>query len=343
MRCPKCGYISFDQEETCAKCDASLAEISRSLAGTAVRVHESFFLASILGQAGEHEAAEEVEFDLAEAESASETEVEIALGEHEEGIPRVDLSPFAQPEEAGDEEESGISFALPEEEAEETVAVTGEEEEPGVQGTIDFAFGEEVAQKEELQPAAEETAGLDLSLEEAGGEEVIEELGRSILELEEESGAAALEAEESLPELELEMNGEAEQSLELDAGIQPDIEEEARSEAPAAAETPAAKGSGLDLDIDVNLDEDEPSEEEMVFNLEDIDMSDLVIDGAGGAEEEAGRPEDTALDLEDFLSVGKGSDAGIPMDLTMEDINLEDDEEQDKQDKKPEDLPDIDL
>ncbi|MCK9295435.1 MAG: hypothetical protein M0P70_10160 [Desulfobulbaceae bacterium] len=345
MRCPKCGYISFDQEETCAKCDASLAEISRSLAGTAVRVHESFFLASILGQAGEHEAAEEVEFDLAEAESASETEVEIALGEHEEGIPRVDLSPFAQPEEAGAEEESGISFALPEEEAEdeEAAAATGEEEEPGVQGTIDFAFGEEVAQKEEPQTAAEETAGLDLSLEEAGGEEAIEELGRSLLGLEEEPGAAALEAEESLPELELEMNGAAEQSLELDAGIQPDMEEEARSEAPAADETVGAKGSGLDLDIDVNLDEDEPSEEEMVFNLEDIDMSDLVIEGAGGAEEEAGRPEDTALDLEDFLSVGKGSDAGVPMDLTMEDINLDDDEEQDKHDKKPADLPDIDL
>ncbi len=343
MRCPKCGYISFDQEETCAKCDANLTEISRSLAGTAIRGHEPFFLASILGQAGEHEAAEEVEFDLSEAESASETEVEIALSDDEEGIPRVDLSPFEQQEETAAEEVPGISFALPEEETEEqeAVAVAGEEEEPGVQGTIDFAFGEEVAQKEELQP--EEAAGLDLSLEEAGGEEVIEELGRSILELEEEPGAAALEAEESLPELELEMNGEAEQSLELDAGIQPDIEEEARSEAPAADETAGAKGSGLDLDIDVNLDEDEPSEEEMVFNLEDIDMSDLVIDGAGDAEEEAERPEDTTLDLEDFLSVGKGSDAGVPMDLTMEDINLEDDEEQDKQDKKSADLPDIDL
>ncbi|MBU4263175.1 MAG: hypothetical protein KKC76_15070 [Proteobacteria bacterium] len=339
MRCPKCGYISFDQEETCAKCDASLTEISRSLAGTAVRVHEPFFLASILGQAGEHGADEEVKFDLSVAESGSESDVEIEFIEDEEGIPRVDLSPFERHEEIVVEEESGISFDLPGEEAEEAQAVAAavEEEGPGVQGTIDFAFGEELMQVEEPPPAAQDATGLNLTLEEAGGEEALEELGGSVFELEEEPEAAALEAEESLPELELEMNGVAEESLELDAGIQPDLAEE-----PAADETTATKGSGLDLDIDVNLDEDEPSEEEMVFNLEDIDMSDLVIDESGGAEGEADRPEDTTLDLEDFLSGGQVSDAGAPMDLTMEDIDLRG-EEQDKQDKKSDELPDIEL
>jgi hypothetical protein len=307
MRCPKCGYISFDQEEACTKCDASLAEISRSLTGTAVRVQESFFLASVLGQAGQQAASEEVEFDLAEAE---------------EGIPMVDLSPFEQQEEAAVEEYTGISFTLPEEEAEEeqvVEAAAGEEEQPAELGTIDFTLGEEPAQEEELQPAAEEAAGLDLSLEEAE--------------------VAALETEESLPELELEMGSVAEESLELDAGLQPDIEEQALAEEPGAGKTAAAAGSGLDLDIDVDLEEDEPSDEEMVFNLEDIDMSDLVIDEPGGTEEETGRPEDTALNLEDFLSSGKGSDSGIPMDLNMEDVDLGDDE----QDKKSADLPDIEL
>jgi len=306
MRCPKCGYISFDQEEACTKCDASLAEISRSLGGTAVRVQESFLLASVLGQAGQQAASEEVEFDLAEAE---------------EGIPMVDLSPFEQQEEAAVEEYTGISFTLPEEEEEQVVeAAAGEEEQPAELGAIDFTFfGEEPAQEKELQPAAEEAAGLDLSLEEAE--------------------VAALETEESLPELELEMGSVAEESLELDAGLQPDIEEQALAEEPGAGKTAAAAGSGLDLDINVDLEEDEPSDEEMVFNLEDIDMSDLVINEPGGTEEETGRPEDTALNLEDFLSSGKGRDSGIPMDLTMEDVDLGDDE----QDKKSAGQPDIEL
>ncbi|MCJ7600373.1 MAG: hypothetical protein MUO63_02595, partial [Desulfobulbaceae bacterium] len=301
----KCGYISFDQEEACTKCDASLAEISRSLGGTAVRVQESFFLASVLGQAGQQAASEEVEFDLAEAETLPESDVEIEVAEDEEGIPMVDLSPFEQQEEAAVEEYTGISFTLPEEEAEEeqvVEAAAGEEEQPAELGAIDFTFGEEPAHEEELQPAAEEAAGLDLSLEEAE--------------------VAALETEESLPELELEMGSVAEESLE-----------------PGAGKTAAAAGSGLDLDIDVDLEEDEPSDEEMVFNLEDIDMSDLVIDEPGGTEEETGRPEDTALNLEDFLSSGKGRDSGIPMDLTMEDVDLGDDE----QDKKSADQPDIEL
>lgn len=336
MRCPKCGYISFDQEEACAKCDANLAEISRGLAGTAVRVQEPFFLASILGQT----AAAEVEFDLAEAEEVPESAVEIDVaGDEEEGIPLVDLSPFDQREEQIEAEaDSGISFALPEEQAEEVQEAAAEEVQPAELGTIDFTFGEEPAREEELRPAPEEAAGLDLTLEEAGGEEALEELGGLDLELEEEAEAVAPETEESLPELELAMGSEGEEALELDAGPQADTEDQ-----PAAGETAAAEtGSSLDLDIDVDLEEDEPSEEEMVFNLEDIDMSDLVIEEAGGAEEEAGRPEDTTLDLEDFLSGGKGSDAGIPMDLTMEDIDLGDDE-QDKHGKKPASPPDLEL
>jgi len=330
MRCPKCGYISFDQEEACAKCDASLAEIRSSLAGTVVRVHEPFFLTSILGQEEQQTDSDAVEFDLSEAEALPESDVEIEVAEDEEGIPMVDLSPFEQQEEQV-EEGSGISFDMPEEEVAEEQATEeagGEEEAPAELGSIDFSFGEEAAKEEELQPAAGEPAGADLALEEAGGEEALEELGGKVLAVEEEEEVAALEPEESLPDLDLEMGSEAEESLELDAGLEPDLEEEALSEEPAAGKKAAAAGAGLDLDIDVDLEEDEPSEEEMVFNLEDIDMSDLVIDEPGGEGEDAARPEDTALDLEDFLSSGKGSDddAGVPMDLTMEDIDLADDE-----------------
>lgn len=327
MRCPKCGYISFDQEDTCGKCSASLAEISGRLAGTGVRVRESFFLASVTGLAAHQGPAEEVEFDLAVVDERPEADVEIETAEYDEGIPMVDLSAFAQeeaPEEAAAEE--GIIFAPPEEQEAETAGL-----EVGMaaeQGTIDFTFEEEPLPETALQ--FEEEAEVDLTLAELPGE--AEEAQQGGI------GFEPAAEEEALPELDLHMADEAgEGGRDFDEGLLPDLEEQMSAEEPGAA---APAGSGLDLDIDVDM-EDEPSEEELVFNLEDIDMSDLVIDESGAAKEKAARPEDTTLDLEDFLNEGKGDDGGIPMDLTMEDIDLGDDNDKDEPDKKSGNPPDI--
>ena len=332
MRCPKCGYISFDQEDTCGKCSASLAEISGRLAGTGVRVRESFFLASVTGQAVQQGLATEgVEFDLAVADESPESDVDIEAAEYDEGIPMVDLSAFAQEEPGEAAAEEGISFTLPEEPEAETAGL-----EVGMgteQGTIDFTFEEEPLPENALQ-LEEEAADVDLALtglpREAGGAQP----GG----MEYEPGAE----EEALPELDLQMAGETEEEVDFDEELLPDLEEQVQAEEPAASAAAASAGSGLDLDIDVDL-EDEPSEEELVFNLEDIDMSDLVIDESGAAKEKAARPEDTALDLEDFLNEGKGDDAGIPMDLTMEDIDLGDDRDKEEANKKSGDLPDLEL
>lgn len=330
MRCPKCGYISFDLEDTCGKCSASLAEISGRLAGTGVRVGESFFLASVTGLAAHPSPAEEVEFDLAVADERPEADVEIEAAEYDEGIPMVDLSAFAQeesPEEAAAEE--GISFAPPEEQAAETAGL-----EVGMaaeQGTIDFTFEEEPLPETALQ-FEEEAAEVDLPLAEPLPEAEEAQPGGI--------GFEPAAEEEALPELDLHMADEAEEGgRDFDEGLLPDLEEQMSAEEPGAAAA-APAGSGLDLDIDVDM-EDEPSDEELVFNLEDIDMSDLVIDESGASKEKAARPEDTALDLEDFLNEGKGDDEGIPMDLTMEDIDLGDDSEKDEPDKKSGNLTDI--
>lgn len=335
MRCPKCGYISFDQEDSCGKCSASLGEINARLAGTGVRVQDSFFLASVTGQTAQHGGEEGVEFDLAVADERPESDMEIEAAEYDEGIPTVDLSAFAQGEAAAEE---GISFAPPEEQESETAGL--EVGMAGEQGTIDFTFEEEpLPEEDELQ--LEEGAEIDLTLAELP-REAEEETGGIEFEPAAEETAPAAAEEEALPELDLHMADEAEAGVDFDEGLLPDIEEQMPAEEPGAAAPAAAAGSGLDLNIDVDL-EDEPSEEELVFNLEDIDMSDLVIDESGAAKEKAARPEDTAVDLEDFLNEGKGDDGGPPMDLTMEDLDLGDDGDKDEPDKKSGDLPDIEL
>jgi len=49
MRCPKCGYISFDQQKSCVKCSADVAAIADQLQGTVSNVQAPFFLGSVLG------------------------------------------------------------------------------------------------------------------------------------------------------------------------------------------------------------------------------------------------------------------------------------------------------
>ena len=44
MRCPKCGYITFDHLETCTKCRKNIAKASQQLSGTIYRAEPPSFL-----------------------------------------------------------------------------------------------------------------------------------------------------------------------------------------------------------------------------------------------------------------------------------------------------------
>jgi len=44
MRCPKCGYISFDHLEVCLKCDKDISEVSSSFDGSVFNVQAPLFL-----------------------------------------------------------------------------------------------------------------------------------------------------------------------------------------------------------------------------------------------------------------------------------------------------------
>ena len=339
MRCPKCGYISFDKVESCSKCAASLAEISENILGTAQKVEAPAFLASVIGGTGGEAAfeesqdayAEETEFDLSDAveeeapdEDLMEDDIDLAgeeeieLQAEESDVPSIDLSQFDETQDDAVEEE-----ALADVELEVDAA-----DEPDEDGSIDFHMEEEF----ELEPQAEPSQ--EASLPEEG-----EEVASPGLDFELEEEGAAVELEE-LPDI----GGEEE--LVLDSESELSLDEAAAESEPEPELEPEG---GISLDLDVDLGDDEPAEDEMVFNLEDIDMSDLVIeDGAG---QEVGPPpseEDVALDLEDFLAEDGDNAAeaqldDIPMDLSLEDGELLEGDSSKDQEKELQDLPEIEL
>lgn len=48
MRCPKCGYISFDKITNCSQCETDVTEIASTLKGTGFQPMDNFFLGVLL-------------------------------------------------------------------------------------------------------------------------------------------------------------------------------------------------------------------------------------------------------------------------------------------------------
>ncbi len=106
MRCPKCGYISFDHLERCKKCGKDIAEATAELEGT---VFEAVVPVFLQFEAGGNEevaddmagasAGEDIDLNLDETFEEIETgnevspgeEVELVLGDEEE-LPEMDAA-----------------------------------------------------------------------------------------------------------------------------------------------------------------------------------------------------------------------------------------------------------
>ncbi|MFA6497888.1 MAG: hypothetical protein WC256_10305 [Desulfurivibrionaceae bacterium] len=78
MRCPKCGYISFDRQKFCGKCSNDLMAVAEQLQGTVGKAASPFFLGAILGkkeiytaEAGPALRDEEGALDLDELEAGA--------------------------------------------------------------------------------------------------------------------------------------------------------------------------------------------------------------------------------------------------------------------------------
>lgn len=93
MRCPKCGYISFDRQKSCGKCGNDLAATAEQLRGTTLRGAVPFFLGGLIAASADTLTiadAPQEELDvqgldpLTVDDSLTETELDLDLGTMEE-------------------------------------------------------------------------------------------------------------------------------------------------------------------------------------------------------------------------------------------------------------------
>jgi hypothetical protein len=157
MRCPKCGFISFDHLTSCTKCGKDIAEVASELQGTSIKLETPMFLSAALAGYGDREGSFE--------EISMETEVEEGVDiymetEFEEGVDiSMEDEPVEQeaPEMAGTE--ADIDFSIEEDEAKTDSSFFGEKvEEAGA--PVSFDVDAEV--EEEARPKAAEKTLEDL-------------------------------------------------------------------------------------------------------------------------------------------------------------------------------------
>ncbi|HSL38725.1 MAG TPA: hypothetical protein VK857_00020 [Desulforhopalus sp.] len=135
MRCPKCGYISFDHLETCLKCKKDIKSAADAVPGSVFNVVTPVFLRFDREVAGKQDDEE-----LVEAEMAEEMELE------DEDLEDEDLEVLiADPQ----EEEQGKRVITRERDA-----VAGREDEEEKDREIDFDLSqfEESAKRAETAP-----------------------------------------------------------------------------------------------------------------------------------------------------------------------------------------------
>lgn len=122
MRCPKCGFISFDHLDTCLKCNKNIKSTSENLQGSVYHVAAPAFLKFATEPAGAEvdlpdpfvdddvfadEEIRDPDLDILLEEGSEDEDVEIKLGGDE---PEEADTDFTIEDE--EEEEGGISFSL---------------------------------------------------------------------------------------------------------------------------------------------------------------------------------------------------------------------------------------
>ena len=261
MRCPKCGYISFDYLEVCQKCKKNIKEVAEQLPGGVLAVDPPSFLNLDLdsdkesadgsideyGDVGEElteqddfldadlevlfeedsdqeEELEPVEIEMGEDQDDGEDGFEISLDTDEDGL-SIDLD---------EDEDISLDFSTDEEEVVAELSEI-EENEAGREDSPDLQFVD-----------GEDEGELELDFGEDDGPAI--ELPDELADL--SDLAPPVSAEEMDPVTDID-------SLEISLdGLELDLE----------GEKPAAK-DGLSTD-----------EEEIVLSLDEIDFSDALDD-----------------------------------------------------------------
>ncbi len=250
MRCPKCGFISFDQVELCPKCAHDVSKIMEELKGTALQTQFSFFLGSVVG-----------------GSLAGDTSVETPLPEEVES----DSNILGENEEAVEEEQLEIQLDSDEEESDSADLSLDEDvtESPEIDfsGLEDEESGEESVLQEDLDfhddDLDDDLADLQLSADEDEADSDAD------LDLESDTGPGLESEPESVVEIPDEMERGVKLNIEVDMEDEPDQVEVALDEIDLS-----------DLVIEDEVESDltesgEESSEEEVIELEALTLDDM--------------------------------------------------------------------
>jgi hypothetical protein len=201
MRCPKCGYITFDQLDTCPSCNKDISKFSKDLLGVTFRTTIPDFL-----QFGVQEDDEpEEEFD----EASAEVEVFDDGGDDTEAEGEEEVE-FAVEEEAEEPEDEGIDFDLSDS------SETAEQDDADLDLSVDEDDGPDLS----LEDNEDDDSGLDLSLDDDDGLDLdlSADDGKNDEELEHSAGSEELEGLDlSLEDMDPEISMETEEKPEKGA------------------------------------------------------------------------------------------------------------------------------
>jgi hypothetical protein len=178
MQCPKCGYNSFDYNDSCPRCHRDLTSVRQELGLLAVRPQPAPFLKTLIGA-----AAEGGEFTFQGKETERPGADETAAEEAKEAL-EVEAETLieAEAEPAVETEVEGIAFEMPAPEARPTLRVarapakveegpslelTADEEEPELELTLESEASSLKLAAEEEEPAVTLEQEVAPALEEA--------------------------------------------------------------------------------------------------------------------------------------------------------------------------------
>jgi len=294
MRCPKCGYISFDHLENCLKCKKPIKGISNELTGAVHNVAVPTFLRFGPGSDEEAEAAQAAsDFvdteDMLIDDEISDPDLDILLDEEERETDEISFD-FSVDDESGDEEITldpgqGIDFNLPDDD--EVGAEASENEGELSLDFSDFEFDSEELTGDGGEDEADERPALVIE------KELPPELS-DISDLDKPAPAEVAEQPaDAEDDADLDLNLDLD--LDLDFGLAEDDEAAAepvgqRATATVSAEAQEEKSELEELsldDLDLSLDLSEPeseekpakdkreADEELSF---DLDLGDLDLD-----------------------------------------------------------------
>lgn len=298
MRCPKCGYISFDGQESCAKCGRDVSQVSTELQGTGIKIEAPNWLPSAMVAeeedrsvdliAGDEEELEEGEeappqFDL-EADSGVAADAEVELEEDGEPDLSSELDTVSDVESNVEPEmgEDVVSGAEPEEQSIPELDLEAAEEQESEQAL-------DLVEEDRLEPMVESSDDGEAPIEvEAVG-------GLSGSNLEPESGVdLEPEAVESPGDID---------SVDTAAGVLDELD--------LSAEYPEQEVEGdsgySELDLESGEEKSPADFLEDGGEIEDIDELLAQVSGPpadGGEEEEgsSGGEGDITLTLDDQQS-----------------------------------------